>query len=65
MDGYEKAAGWIFWTWKTEGAPEWDMQALLANGVFPSPVTHRNRESIREDNQYDSADTTSDPGQCS
>jgi hypothetical protein len=35
---YEKAGGWIFWTWKTEGAPEWDMQDLLANGLFPSPV---------------------------
>ena len=44
MDAFEKAAGWIFWTWKTEGAPEWDMQALLQNGVFPSPVTNRNRE---------------------
>jgi len=42
LDGYEKAAGWIFWTWKTEGAPEWDMQALLQNGVFPNPVTNRN-----------------------
>lgn len=38
LTGYEKAAGWIFWTWKTEGAPEWDMQDLLANGLFPSPV---------------------------
>lgn len=35
---FEKAAGWIWWTWKTEGAPEWDMQDLLANGLFPSPV---------------------------
>lgn len=29
-----------------EGAPEWDMQALLQNGVFPNPVTNRNRKSI-------------------
>ncbi|CAD0052013.1 unnamed protein product [Aureobasidium pullulans] len=49
LDAYEKAAGWIFWTWKTGmleisifGAPEWDMQALLQNGVFPNPVTNRN-----------------------
>jgi len=41
LDAYEKATGWIFWTWKTEGAPEWDMQDLLANGIFPSPVTSR------------------------
>jgi len=41
LDAYEKAAGWIFWTWKTEGAPEWDMQDLLANGLFPQPLTSR------------------------
>lgn len=41
LDGFEKASGWVFWTWKTEGAPEWDMQQLLANGVFPKPVTSR------------------------
>ena len=41
LDAYEKAAGWIFWTWKTEGAPEWDMQDLLANGIFPQPLTNR------------------------
>jgi glucan 1,3-beta-glucosidase len=38
LTAYEKATGWIFWTWKTEGAPEWDMKDLLANGLFPSPV---------------------------
>jgi len=42
LDAYEMATGWIFWTWKTEGAPEWDMQALLAEGIFPQPLTHRN-----------------------
>jgi len=42
LDAYEKANGWIFWTWKTEGAPEWDMQDLLKNGIFPSPVSSRN-----------------------
>ncbi|KAL2350829.1 glycoside hydrolase superfamily [Cryomyces antarcticus] len=42
LDAFEKAQGWIFWTWKTEGAPEWDMQALLAGGLFPNPVTNRN-----------------------
>jgi len=41
LDAYEKATGWIFWTWKTEGAPEWDMQDLLANGLFPQPLTKR------------------------
>lgn len=41
LDAFEKAAGWIFWTWKTEGAPEWDMQDLLANGIFPQPLDSR------------------------
>ncbi|KAF2711909.1 glycoside hydrolase family 5 protein [Pleomassaria siparia CBS 279.74] len=41
LDAYEKAAGWIFWTWKTEGAPEWDMQDLLKNGLFPQPLSAR------------------------
>ncbi|EUC34116.1 glycoside hydrolase family 5 protein [Bipolaris zeicola 26-R-13] len=41
LDGFEMASGWIFWTWKTESSPEWDMKALLANGVFPQPLTSR------------------------
>lgn len=41
MDAYEEAAGWIWWTWKTESAPEWDAQALIAAGAFPNPVTDR------------------------
>jgi len=49
MDAYEKANGWIFWTWKTEGAPEWDMQALLAAGLFPNPVSSRTGESYPPD----------------
>jgi len=36
MAAYEKAAGWIFWTWKTESAPEWDFQALAGAGIMPS-----------------------------
>ncbi|KAF1981657.1 glycoside hydrolase family 5 protein [Aulographum hederae CBS 113979] len=41
LDAYESAAGWIFWTWKTEGAPEWDMQDQIANGIFPQPLSDR------------------------
>ncbi|KAJ5773494.1 Exo-beta-1-3-glucanase (Exg1) [Penicillium paradoxum] len=41
LDAYEKGTGWIYWTWKTEGAPEWDMQEQIVAGVFPSPVTSR------------------------
>ena len=32
---YEQGSGWVFWTWKTESAPEWHMQDLLAEGLFP------------------------------
>jgi glucan 1,3-beta-glucosidase len=41
LDAYEGKNGWLFWTWKTEGAPGWDMQDLLVNGAFPAPVTAR------------------------
>lgn len=41
LDAYEKGSGWLYWTWKTEGAPEWDMKQQLAGGVFPNPVTDR------------------------
>lgn len=41
LDAYEKGSGWLYWTWKTEGAPEWDMQDQIAGGVFPNPVTSR------------------------
>ncbi|KAI5795330.1 glucan 1,3-beta-glucosidase [Peziza echinospora] len=37
LDAYEQGTGWIFWTWKTQGAPEWDMKNLLEQGVFPRP----------------------------
>ena len=35
VSAYESHTGWIFWTWKTESAPEWHMQDLLAAGIFP------------------------------
>lgn len=41
LDAFESNAGWVFWTWKTEGAPGWDLNDLLQQGVFPSPVTAR------------------------
>jgi glucan 1,3-beta-glucosidase len=41
LDAYEKGTGWLYWTWKTEGAPEWDMKQQIAGGVFPNPVTDR------------------------
>jgi glucan 1,3-beta-glucosidase len=41
LDAYEKGTGWLYWTWTTEGAPEWDMKQQIAGGVFPNPVTDR------------------------
>ncbi|PGH17941.1 hypothetical protein AJ79_00840 [Helicocarpus griseus UAMH5409] len=41
LDAFEHGVGWFFWTWKTEGAPEWDMQELLEEGVFPQPLWDR------------------------
>lgn len=29
---YERASGWVFWTWKTEQAADWDYQRGLRNG---------------------------------
>jgi glucan 1,3-beta-glucosidase len=37
---YEKANGWIMWTWKAEHADEWSYQAGLQNGWIPwSPTS--------------------------
>lgn len=41
LDAFEKGNGWLYWTWKTEGAPEWDMRQQIVGGVFPYPVTSR------------------------
>ncbi|KAJ9476918.1 Glucan 1,3-beta-glucosidase I/II [Pseudozyma hubeiensis] len=29
---YERASGWVFWTWKTESAADWDYQRGLRGG---------------------------------
>ncbi|KAH9886857.1 glucan 1,3-beta-glucosidase precursor [Xylariomycetidae sp. FL2044] len=42
MTAYEKAAGWIFWTWKTENAPEWNFRDLANAGVIPQPLSSMN-----------------------
>lgn len=38
MVAFEKAAGWIFWAWKNEAAPEWHFQNLTAAGLVPQPL---------------------------
>ncbi|KAL6453791.1 LOW QUALITY PROTEIN: XOG1 Glucan 1 [Candida maltosa Xu316] len=41
LDAFEYTGGWVFWSWKTENAIEWDFQKLTANGIFPQPLTDR------------------------
>ncbi|KAL8705385.1 MAG: hypothetical protein Q9201_001504 [Fulgogasparrea decipioides] len=41
LDAYEQHTGWIFWTWKTESAPEWHLKDLIAQGLFPQPLNSR------------------------
>lgn len=36
---YEKASGWIMWTWRAENADEWSYQAGLKYGWIPSNPT--------------------------
>ncbi|KIJ66234.1 glycoside hydrolase family 5 protein [Hydnomerulius pinastri MD-312] len=36
---YEKADGWLQWTWKAENADEWSYQAGLENGWIPQDPT--------------------------
>ena len=38
--------GWIFWNFKTEGSPEWDLFRLLDNKIFPQPLTNRKYQSL-------------------
>jgi len=41
LDAYEQGGGWVFWTWKTESAPEWNLRDLIREGLFPQPLTSR------------------------
>ncbi|KAI9511872.1 exo-beta-1,3-glucanase [Russula earlei] len=41
VTAYEKASGWIMWTWKTERADEWSYQAGLRYGWIPANSTAR------------------------
>ncbi|KAH9980769.1 exo-1-3-beta-glucanase [Russula compacta] len=43
---YEKASGWVMWTWKTEQADEWSYQAGLNYGWIPSNPTSRQYSNI-------------------
>lgn len=42
LDAYEHGgSGWVYWSYKTENAVEWDVQRLISAGLFPNPVTDR------------------------
>ena len=41
LDAYEMRGGWIWWTYKTESSPEWGINHLLANGLWPNPINER------------------------
>ena len=43
ITAFEKAEGWIFWTWKTEGAPEWDFRELANAGIIPQPLSSKGK----------------------
>jgi len=64
LDAYERRTGWIFWTWKTESAPEWHMKDLLANGLFPQPLTSRQCKLCPDLILRHVANNVQDPNQC-
>ena len=43
---FEKASGWIQWTWKTESVDEWSYSAGLQYGWIPQDPTHRQYPNI-------------------
>jgi aryl-phospho-beta-D-glucosidase BglC (GH1 family) len=43
---FEKAGGWIQWTWKAENADDWSYSAGLKYGWIPQNPTQRNFPNI-------------------
>lgn len=43
---FEKAGGWIQWTWKTESADDWSYSAGLEHGWIPGNPTERKYPNI-------------------
>ena len=64
LDAYQRHTGWFFWTWKNEGAPEWHMKDLLANGLFPQPLSNRQCKCKRSFTDVIYTDYLQDPNQC-
>lgn len=42
FDAFEMNGGWIIWCYKTETSVEWGVNQLIANDLFPQPLTARN-----------------------
>jgi glucan 1,3-beta-glucosidase len=49
---FEKADGWIFWTWKNEAAPEWHFKNLTAAGMVPQPFDSASKLSCSDIDEY-------------
>ncbi|KAI4258103.1 MAG: hypothetical protein LQ352_001346 [Teloschistes flavicans] len=41
----QKTNGWVFWNFKTEASPEWDLFRLLDNKIFPQPLDSLSAQS--------------------
>lgn len=41
LDAWDQGAGWIYWTYKTESAFEWDFRRLVNAGIIPYPFDER------------------------
>lgn len=41
FDAFESRGGWIIWCYKTETSVEWGVNQLIANNLFPQPITDR------------------------
>ncbi|KAL9600947.1 MAG: hypothetical protein Q9219_002882 [cf. Caloplaca sp. 3 TL-2023] len=41
----QKTDGWVFWNFKTEASPEWDLFRLLDNKIFPQPLDSLSSQS--------------------
>lgn len=41
----QRTNGWVFWNFKTEASPEWDLFRLLDNKIFPQPLDSLSAQS--------------------
>jgi len=48
MVAFERAAGWIFWTWRTESAPQWSFKDLADAGLIDLKSLGKSRISSQQ-----------------